>query len=80
VIPPPRQKKKAGAFLPLLTYQQTVCFYAGKEGMNAGRRMLIHIIHMNVFLIMPAPFTGIGAIINILSYYVNRYLEKIFAY
>ena len=47
-----------------------------KKGMNAGRRMLIHIIHMDVFLIMPAPFTGIGAIINILSYYVNRYFEK----
>ncbi len=41
--------------------------------MNAGRRMLIHCIHMNRLFIMPAPFHKIGAIIFIFTCCVNRF-------
>lgn len=43
-----------------------------KEGMNAGRRMLVHFIHMNHLTIMPAPLKKYTRIIVHNVYAVNR--------
>ena len=72
---PPWQKKKQVRSCPC-DHINSFPVYAGKEGMNAGRRMLIHFIHMNRLSIMPAPFPEIAAIIIIFSYYVNRFYAR----